>query len=159
MKSGKEQIVWLVIFGVIVLITSLAGGLFTSTSVNNWYQSLQKPVYTPPSWVFGPVWTLLYAMIGLAGWFLWRSHGFLKAGWLWFFYFLQLVLNAGWSFMFFYLQSPAGALIELSFLWFVIFVLLALTAGKEIIGAVLLIPYFLWVSFAWFLNYGIWRLN
>jgi tryptophan-rich sensory protein len=159
MKSKKEQFFWLMFFAALVLLTSVVGGLFTTTSVNNWYEGLEKPAYTPASWVFGPVWAFLYAMTALAGWLFWRKCGFAKVWWVWVFYFLQLVLNAGWSFVFFYLQSPGGGLLELSILWGVIVIMLIGFISNARGVSVLLIPYFIWVSFAWLLNYGIWRLN
>jgi tryptophan-rich sensory protein len=132
------------------------GGWATGPAVREWYPTLAKPAWTPPAWLFGPVWTALYAMMALAGWLVWR-----RAGWcgalVWFA--AQLVLNATWSPVFFGLQRIGWALINIILLWLAI-------AGTTVafwrvtpVAAGLFVPYLAWVSFATALNFAIWRLN
>ena len=145
--------------GVCLLIGFLSG-FATQSSVNDWYVTLNKPGFTPPDWLFGPVWTLLYIMMGVAAGIVWSKgfyHKWVKTA-LYHFGF-QLLFNALWSVVFFGFQSPFWALL-------VILVLMMLILGTirwfnivSKIAAYLLIPYFLWVCFASLLNYRIWMLN
>ena len=139
-----------------------AGSVFTSDGVRDWYPTLEKPSFTPPSWVFAPVWTVLYALMGLSLYLaserrseedenLWRASRALFG--------IQLGLNVLWSYVFFGRRAPGWALVEISFLWVAIvattlaFFRISRTAG------LLLLPYLLWSSFAVMLNRSIWRLN
>ena len=134
------------------------GSLFTMVSVGSWYAGLAKPSWNPPAWVFGPVWTVLYAMMAVAGWLVWRRGG--PASWLalrWFA--VQLVLNVGWSALFFGLQMPGLAFAEILVLWVAIVATLRTSWRVSWPAGVLLVPYLLWVSFAAVLNFAIWRLN
>ncbi|MGW8270775.1 MAG: TspO/MBR family protein [Burkholderiales bacterium] len=139
-----------------------AGGAITATSVGGWYQGLAKPWFNPPDWVFGPVWTLLYAMIALAGWRVWRLRGWGAQGrfepallvWA-----LQLALNLCWSFVFFGARMIGAALVEIVVLLAAIGVTLRLFARIERLAAWLLAPYAAWVAFATLLNAALWRLN
>ena len=136
-----------------------AGAYFTMSSVNNWYLTLNKPVWNPPSWVFGPVWTLLYALMGIAAFMIWRKRKTIqvkKALWL---YGLQLLLNLLWSILFFGKMSPEMAFIEIIFLWVLIFLTIKAFYKIDKVAAYLLIPYLLWVTFASILNLTIWILN
>jgi tryptophan-rich sensory protein len=127
-------------------------------SLGSWYTGLAKPAWTPPSWVFGPVWTALYAMMAIAGWLVWRRGG--PASWhalRWFA--VQLVLNVGWSAVFFGLQMPGLAAVEILALWCTIAVTLRTSWRVSRPAGLLLVPYLLWVSFAVILNVALWRLN
>ena len=145
--------------GVCLLIGFLSG-FATQSSVNDWYVTLNKPSFTPPNWLFGPVWTLLYIMMGVSAGIVWSKgfyHKWVKTA-LYHFGF-QLLFNALWSVVFFGFQNPFWALL-------VILVLMMLILGTirwfNIVSktaAYLLIPYFLWVCFASLLNYRIWMLN
>ena len=145
--------------GVCLLIGFLSG-FATQSSVNDWYATLNKPSFTPPNWLFGPVWTLLYIMMGVSAGIVWSKgfyHKWVKTA-LYHFGF-QLLFNALWSVVFFGFQNPFWALL-------VILVLMMLILGTirwfNIVSktaAYLLIPYFLWVCFASLLNYRIWMLN
>jgi benzodiazapine receptor len=138
-----------------------AGGLdsfFTANSVRDWYPRLRKPAGTPPSWVFGPVWTTLYVLMAISAWMVWREyhHGALPALLI---FFGQLALNVAWSAIFFGSRMPGMAFAEIVLLWlavafniFIFYLLLPLSAY-------LLVPYWMWVSYAAYLNLGIWRLN
>lgn len=132
----------------------------TQSSVNDWYLTLEKPSFNPPNWIFAPVWTLLYILMGIAAGLVWAKglhHLWVKTA-LYHFGF-QLLLNGAWSIVFFGLKNPFWALIVILSL----LILLALTIRwfKVVskLAAYLLIPYFLWVCFATLLNYKIWELN
>ena len=136
-----------------------AGGLFTAVSVHDWYPSLQKPSWTPPSWVFGPVWTILYLMMALAAWLVWRKRRMEKVrGALGLFAF-QLALNAAWWPLFFGLKNPLAGLLDIVPLWAAILVTLLSFRKISLIAAVLLVPYWLWVGYAAALNFAIWNMN
>jgi tryptophan-rich sensory protein len=134
-------------------------GFFTATGTGSWYQSIQKPSWNPPNWIFGPVWTTLYVLMGIALYLVWRSPDSARrrtALWL---FGIQLTLNFFWSFIFFNRQQIGGALIEIIILW--IFILLTIFAFAKLnkTAAWLLVPYISWVSFATLLTYTIWALN
>ncbi|MBM3296886.1 MAG: tryptophan-rich sensory protein [Candidatus Aminicenantes bacterium] len=136
------------------------GSLATTPSIPNWYKSLAKPSFTPPSWVFGPAWITLYLMMGVALFLVWRkglSAPGVKTALILFF--VQLALNSLWSVLFFGLHQPFWAFVEIVVLW--VFILLTLIAFWRISlpAGLLLVPYLLWVTFASALNFAIWRLN
>ena len=121
-----------------------------------WYQALRKPSWTPPSWLFAPAWTLLYAMMAVAAWLVWRQTGFSGEVGL---FVLQLALNAAWSWLFFGLHRPAFAFADIVVLWLAILAtLLAFWTVRPVAGW-LLVPYLAWVSLASALNAALWRLN
>jgi benzodiazapine receptor len=124
-----------------------------------WYASLVKPAWTPPNAVFGPVWTVLYVLIGVAAWMVWRKAGFSGAAVPLVLFIAQLVLNSLWSYLFFGAQQPMWAFFEIVVLWVVIVItMLAFWRVRPAAGA-LLIPYACWVGFASALNLQLWRLN
>jgi translocator protein len=137
----------------------IAGGICTAQSVSTWYQTLNKPSFNPPSWIFAPVWTTLYAMIGFACHLIYQKKNSLGAPTALFVFSVQLALNLLWSVLFFCKKTPVGSLIEIAFLWVAIFFTILLFWKISRLAAILLIPYFLWVSFASLLNFEIWRLN
>lgn len=125
-----------------------------------WYDRLSKPAWNPPDWLFPIAWTILYAMIAVAGWLAWEAAGgFAGAPWAFVFYALQLALNAGWSAVFFGMRRPDLALIEVAALWAAIVATVVAFAGVSAAAAWLMTPYLLWVSFAARLNHKIVRLN
>jgi tryptophan-rich sensory protein len=134
------------------------GSLLTMVSLESWYTGLAKPSWNPPPWVFGPVWTALYAMMAVAGWLVWRRHKTARRLALrWFA--VQLALNVGWSAVFFGLQMPGLAFVEILALCFAIAATLTTFWQVSRPAGILLVPYLLWVSFAVALNLAIWRLN
>lgn len=144
----------------ICLAAGAIGGLSTASSVGSWYAGLNKPSFNPPSWVFGPVWTTLYILMGLAAWLVWlrrAEHAGVK--WALVIFAIQLVLNVAWSFLFFGLRSPLAAFVDLVVLWIAILATVMAFARVSSTAAALLIPYLLWVSFAGVLNFTIWQLN
>ena len=151
-----KKIYKLVISLVLPFIASAIGGFFTSTSVSTWYVDLVKPSFNPPSWLFGPVWTLLYLMMGFSLYLVWSKKVDKKAFTV---FGVQLGLNALWSVLFFGLRNPLLAFIEIIFLWIAIIVNIVLFYKIEKKAAYLLIPYLLWVTFAGVLNFFIYYLN
>jgi translocator protein len=135
------------------------GAMFTSASVNDWYQTLQKPNWTPPDAVFGPVWTVLYFSMALAAWFYWHRAGWPTGKTGLGIFVVQLGLNSAWSALFFTLRSPAMAFVEIMMLWGAIVATIAVFRRTSMLAAGLLIPYLGWVTFAVFLNAALWRLN
>jgi benzodiazapine receptor len=136
------------------------GGLFTGSGIGSgWYESLHKPGWTPPAWVFGPVWTVLYILMAVSLWLVWKRTGWREGKIALTLFGSQLVLNALWSFFFFYLRSPAWGLAELVCLWALIAATLYAFLLVKTWAGVILVPYLAWVSFAGVLNYAIWRLN
>lgn len=135
---------------------ALLSGLATAGPVRTWYPALAKPAWTPPPWVFAPAWTLLYAMIGVAAWRVWRRRGWSGALTA---YGIQLALNAAWSPLFFGARNPLAGLLDIVLLWAAIVVTLALFLRLDRVAGWLLAPYLLWVTFAAALNFSVWRLN
>jgi translocator protein len=128
-------------------------------SPGEWYAELAKPAWTPPGWLFGPVWSVLYAMMGIAAWLIWKDAGFSGARVALGLFVFQLVLNAAWSWLFFGLQEPGLALVDIGLLWAAILATAVAFRHHRPLAAGLLVPYLLWVSFAAALNFEIWRLN
>ena len=121
-----------------------------------WYAALMKPAWNPPSWIFGPAWTLLYTLMAVAAWLVWKRVGFSRPL---AFYFVQLALNAAWTPIFFGAHQLGWALMEIILLW--IMILLTLLSFRRVTPTAgwLFVPYLAWVSFASFLNLTLWRLN
>ena len=148
---------------VAIAVPELAGAVgsaFTLPSIASWYATLAKPELSPPNWVFGPVWTALYALMGIAAFLVWEKGLERKGARIALGVFLcQLVLNVAWSMIFFGLRSAGGALFEIALLWLAVLAAIAVFARISKPAAWLLVPYLLWVSFAAYLNYAIWILN
>lgn len=137
------------------------GAFFTASAIPGWYAALAKPAFAPPSWLFGPVWTTLYLLMGVAAWLVWRNKRtapLLRRRALRLF-FIQLVLNAVWSPVFFGLHSLGGALVLIVLLWFAVVATIAAFARVSRTAAWLLVPYLAWVTFATYLAYAFWTLN
>ena len=148
----------LIIAILLPIVVGGLGGIVTGSSVKTWYPTLNKPSWNPPAWLFGPVWTALYAMMGLASWRVWRrqSPASRRAlGW----YGVQLGLNSLWSILFFGMRQPGLALAEIVVMWAAILITAIKFARLDRLAGVLMIPYQLWVSFATALNGAIWWLN
>lgn len=142
------------------LALCFAAGLFGSYfDPGSWYEALNKPSWTPPNWVFPVVWPILYAMMGIAAWLVWRDYGFKDASSQLRWFLLQLGLNAAWSWIFFGRQSISMGLAEILLLWIAIFFTIILFWDKRKSAAWLMIPYLLWITYASALNFSIWQLN
>ena len=144
----------------IPLLVGAVAGLFTSSGVKGWYALANKPWFNPPDWIFAPVWTGLYIMMGIAFFLIWRAAADKKIKQTAMILFVvQLVINFFWSFIFFKLQQPGWAFAEIILMWVTI-LLTILSFGKiSSTAAWLMVPYICWVSFALVLNYSIWKLN
>lgn len=138
----------------------LLGSFFTIPAIPTWYATLNKPVFSPPNWLFSPVWISLYTLMGISLFMIWNKgeKGPYRLKALGFF-FIQLVLNALWSVFFFGLQSPLAGLIEMAFLWSAIVLTIYYFFKLSQWAGILLLPYLVWVSFAFILNFSLWILN
>jgi tryptophan-rich sensory protein len=141
------------------LLVGVSGSLVTATSVQEWYPHIQKPWWTPPSAVFGPVWTVLYLLMGVSAWLIWRNAAGSARRTALLIFGIQLVLNGTWSFLFFGLRSPGWAALEVVLLWSSIVATMIAFASINRLAAGLLLPYLFWVSYAAALNVAIWSLN
>jgi benzodiazapine receptor len=152
----KHPVVGLILW----VVVSLAAGWFGSRFLpGEWYASLAKPSWNPPSAVFAPVWSTLYVLMGIAAWLVWRRAGFTGAPVALGLFLLQLVLNALWSYIFFGLHQPGLAFVDIVALWLVILGTTVAFWRVSVAAGVLLLPYLCWVSFASALNLRLWQLN
>lgn len=148
---------WKLIISILLpFLASAIGGFFTVDSISTWYAGLIKPSFNPPNWIFGPVWSILYLLMGISLYLVWikkyNKPAFMLFG-------IQLFLNALWSILFFGMRMPLFAFIEIIFLWIAILMTIIFFYRINKISAYLLIPYILWVSFAAVLNFTIAVLN
>ena len=153
---------WKLVISILIpLAIGFLGSIFTTSAISTWYVGLNKPIFNPPNWIFGPIWTLLYIMVGISIYLVWtskekkkerRDKVFIAFG-------IQLFLNFLWSILFFGNQLISLALIEIILLWISIIVNIFLCYKISKKSAYLLLPYLLWVSFASVLNFTIWFLN
>jgi benzodiazapine receptor len=151
-------------FAIALAVCFAAGGigaLFTTQdSISTWYTQLQKPDITPPAWVFGPVWTILYLLMAISAFLVWNSaqdYSKVRQALVWFL--IQLALNAAWTLLFFGFHLVFAAFLDILLLWLVILVTIFAFASVSVTAAMLLVPYFLWVGFAAILNGSIYHLN
>ena len=133
------------------------GSRFTRPALTPWYASLAKPAWTPPNWAFAPAWTVLFALMAVAGWLVWQRTGLVSIpiG----LFALQLVLNVGWSALFFGLKSPAAGMVEIVLLWLAILATTIVFWRVSRVAGWLFVPYLAWVAYAASLNFAIWRMN
>lgn len=153
MTLSKRDLLALATFALLVAVAAIMGGVYTSMSVPEWYDTLAKPDWTPPAWLFGPVWTALYILMALAAWLVWREAGGFRGAKLGITLFVvQLGLNVGWSLLFFGFRSPGWALAEIVVLWLAILATATAFWPRSRTAALLLAPYLAWVAFAGVLN-------
>ena len=150
---------FLALAGFVLLCLAVGGlsGYFTAAGVGGWFDGLTKPSFNPPKWVFGPVWTLLYVMMAVSAYLVWRQVGF----WNWAIgmFILQLALNFAWSFIFFNAHRIGLALVDIVALWLMIAATIFTFSKIDSLASWMLLPYLAWVSFASLLNASFWRLN
>ena len=155
-KTWRDK--WMLLFFIVLAmaIGSASGGYF---SAGDWYDQVNKPFFNPPDWIFAPVWTLLFLIMGFAAWLVWRAPVslFRERALIW--WGVQLALNVTWSALFFGLHRTGWAMAELALLWLAILMTLLYSWRVNRLAGMLYIPYLAWVSFAWILNVAIWRLN
>lgn len=143
----------------ITLVTGAIAGIAIAPEIKDWYTTIQKPSFNPPNYIFGPVWTALYIIMGVAFALVWRKPGTAARDRALKFFFIQLFFNFSWSFIFFCFHRIGWAFIEIMILWLCIFYTIILFYRQSKIAAWLMVPYILWVSFAAVLNAAIWFLN
>jgi translocator protein len=157
-RVADAVVAMLVSMGVCFAAAAL-GGLATYPNIDNWYASLNKPAWTPPDAVFGPVWMMLYFLMALAAWLVWRCRARASVRGPLALFGVQLGLNAAWSWLFFGLHSPGGGMIDIVLLLAAIVATLAAFWRRSRVAGILLVPYLAWVAFAGILNFAIWRMN
>ncbi|MFV9925334.1 MAG: TspO/MBR family protein [Francisella endosymbiont of Hyalomma scupense] len=147
----------LALFIIVILAVGYFVGMITSINIPSWFIYLKSPLFVPPNWIFTPVWTILYIMIAISGWLIFKQGQFKEKAFI--VYVIQLGLNFLWSFVFFCWHNIDLALLEMSVLW--IFVAWNIIVFKHMdkLAGYLLIPYLLWISFAWILNFSYAVLN
>lgn len=157
MKTGK--LLKLALSLALPLICGGVAGMFTAQAVPEWYASLNRPSFNPPSYLFGPVWTTLYILMGISCYIIWTNANGKKLKNALLIYGIQLILNFAWSFIFFYFQNIGLALAEILVLWVFIILMLIYFYKIKPLAAFINIPYLLWVSFATALNTSYYLLN
>ena len=141
------------VYALLVAVAAASGGIFKP---GEWYEALEKPRWTPPNWAFPVVWTILYLMIGAAGWIAWRLTGFGLLTVLWL---AQLVFNAAWSYLFFGIRRMGWALIDAGAMWLSIAAFIVLAWPVSPVASLLFVPYLAWVTIAFALNKRVRDLN
>lgn len=157
-NSPRNQVLGLIGWLAVCFGVAALGG-FASASAPAFYAELQRPSWSPPAWVFGPVWTLLFALMGIAAWLVWREKGFADARVALGLFIAQLVANALWSWLFFAWQLGTLSLVDIAILWALILATIVAFWPMKPLAGVLLLPYLGWVSFAAALNFALCRLN
>lgn len=159
-QTRRGGILTLIVSIIICLLPGLIGFPFTGTGPGSWYQEIETPGFQPPGWVFGPVWTTLYVLIGISLYLIWTRGDRSR---LWYFllgaFIAQLILNALWTPAFFGMESPQAGLIVIVPLLVLIVVIISMAGRFSLAASLLLIPYLGWVGFATALNLAIWQLN
>ncbi|RJP66723.1 MAG: tryptophan-rich sensory protein [Candidatus Abyssobacteria bacterium SURF_17] len=141
------------------MLTFTAAWVGSRFMPGEWYEQLTKPSWTPPNWVFAPVWSVLYALMAFAAWLVWKRAGFAGALLPLALFVLQLALNATWSWLFFGLKNPGVAFGGITVLWLAILLTVLAFWNENSTAGILLIPYLAWTSFAVALNFALWRMN
>jgi tryptophan-rich sensory protein len=157
----KKQSVLSFLYALVLCFAAAAlGSVFTMPAIATWYATITKPVFSPPNWIFGPVWTVLYICMAIALWFVWniKTKKKEKAAGVKYFY-VQLALNSLWSILFFGLHNPSLAVAEIIVLWIMIYLTIRNFFAVSQKAGWLLIPYLVWVSFATVLNFSVALLN
>lgn len=154
-STSQKRSGWALVVFLLVTFAAPAVSAFIEMP-GAWYEGLQKPTWNPPAWLFGPVWTLLYTLMAVAAWLVWKRVRFGSPMTL---YFVQLVLNAAWTPVFFKAHALGGGLVVIVALWLAI--LMTWLSFRRVNAAAgwLFVPYLAWVSFATYLNFTLWRLN
>jgi benzodiazapine receptor len=162
MQRYRLPDIWRLILSIAICqLAGFIGSLFTSPAVPTWYASLSKPSFSPPNWLFAPVWIVLFIIMGISLFLVWRhrkdipNHVNPALG----IFGLQLALNVLWSAAFFGMKSPIGGLVVIVFLWVAIFATILQFRKVSELASLLLIPYIVWVTFAAILNFSLFRLN
>ena len=153
-SQGLGLIAW-----VIVTFAAASVGAITSARATTFYGQLSQPAWAPPAWLFGPVWSVLYILMAVAAWLVWRDHGLSGARIALGLFVVQLIANALWSWLFFVLHRGAAAVAEIVMLWLLILATVLAFWPLHRLAALLLVPYLAWVSLASALTLSLWRSN
>jgi benzodiazapine receptor len=159
---NRHRKTWMVLAGLVAVClgTGALGSWATSLAPAGWYGALIKPSWTPPAWVFAPVWTVLYVTMAVSAWLVWRKDPrFSGVRVALILFAAQLLLNGLWPFLFFGLQSPGAALIAIALLWLALALTTYAFFNLSRLAGMLLLPYFLWASYSAILNFAVWRFN
>lgn len=155
-RAGATRWIGLALWLAVSFIPAWFGQQFTASE---WYQQLDRPSWAPPGWLFGPVWTFLYATMGVAAWLVWVERGFERAAGPLGLFLVQLIPNAAWSWLFFGLERMGIAFADIVLLWLLIIATIAAFWRVHRLAALLLVPYLLWVTYAAALNLSLWQMN
>jgi len=155
----KNEFIKLATAIILTVVLGGVGGLVTSPEIPTWYAGLIKPSFNPPNWLFGPVWTTLYILMGISCYLVWKQPASAARNKALYLFIVQFALNFCWSFIFFGMHETGWALAEMMVLWIAILITIFAFARFSKTAAWLLVPYISWVSFAMLLNGAIWRLN
>lgn len=156
MSNRTRDISGLLFWIALTFSAAVIGSLFQP---GEWYKQLSKPALNPPDYIFAPVWTFLYILMAVSVWMVWKKHGFRNARLPIMLFLFQLILNAIWSWLFFGLHMPGLAFIEILILWLVILATTVSFWRSYFPAGIIMIPYLVWVTFAIYLNWSIWRMN
>lgn len=160
MKRDSRQWLMLAIFVSICIAVGGFGAIYTESTRAVWFDTLRQPDWSPPAWLFGPVWAILYLFMAVAAWLVWRNaRSYRQTAGALILFGIQLALNLAWSGIFFGLRSPGAAFIEILSLWVAIVATMIAFWRVTRLAGLLFVPYLLWVTFASALNYAIWQLN
>lgn len=155
----RARWVGLMVFIVVSLGAGGLGAIATTPEIEGWYKTIEKPLWNPPDYVFGPVWTTLFLMMAVAAWIVWKPEGFRAATIPLTLFAAQLVLNVAWSWIFFGMHHLGWAFFEIVVLWLAIAATMVAFFRRSNLAGALIVPYLAWVSFASVLNFTIWQLN
>jgi tryptophan-rich sensory protein len=155
----KSRLIKLILSLLLPLGVGAIAGIFTADAIPEWYATLNRPVFNPPNWLFGPVWTILYIIMGISLFLIWKNENSRERNLAILVFMIQLFLNFAWSFLFFYFHAIGLAFIEIILLWISIIVMLVLFYKIKPVLAYMNVPYFLWVTFAAILNGSYYFLN
>ena len=149
----------LILFIIICELVGIIGSVFTVKNISTWYEKLRQPSFRPPNWLFGPVWTTLYALMGWASYLIYQNRQLPLAGTALTFFVIQLILNFIWTPLFFGAKKLGWGFVEIIFMW--VFIVLSIVYFFQVVPLAgwLMLPYLAWVSFASFLNFTLWKLN
>jgi benzodiazapine receptor len=156
--SRKRQLAGLAAW-ILVCFVAASVGAVASISARSFYGNLARPDWAPPGWLFGPVWSALYLLMGIAAWLVWRSHGFKTGRTALVLFLSQLAANALWTWLFFAWRQGAAAFVEILILWALIVATIVSFWRLDRIAGALLLPYLAWVTFASALTFSVWQLN
>lgn len=155
----KNKTLTYIFFVLVCQLAGIIGSIFTTPAVKGWYANINRPSFSPPNWLFAPVWTTLFVMMGVSVSIIWLSEKNAQRTTALKIFFLQLILNTLWSIIFFGMENPMLAFFEIVILWFAILFTILKFRKINKLAAILLVPYILWVSFASVLNLAIALIN